>query len=180
MDKSKKPREPAVEAVVGVFDDPSLAAHAARQLRKDGIEFKRVTESSEATEGLLGIAYEDVDVVNMESVSKGIGVGGGLGAAAGLVLMAVPGLGFAAPIAGFLGGALIGGMAGIDESVRAIELPAPIDYSAIVAEGKSLLAISGDESQRLEYAKMLDELGAIKINQHPPTQEAVRGKISTT
>jgi hypothetical protein len=167
-----------VEAAVAVFPNQQLAAEAARALSGTGLQVKEVRHRSgdgnDPPRGLEDLEFENVRHVESTDVVSGIVKSGAIGAVSGLLLIGVPVVGLAAPIGGMLAGALIGGMAGVDEKNRAIEQPDLERYNAMLAEGKSLLVMPGDEEARIEYQKQLYDLGAEHVWQHPPTGETVR------
>ena len=86
--------------------------------------------------------------------------------------MAIPGFNIAAPIAGALAGAWIGGVAAIDETDRRIQLPDRTTYQKMLNDGKALIVICGDRKTRQEYEWKFDELGATTVFQHPPIYDA--------
>jgi hypothetical protein len=73
-----------------------------------------------------------------------------------------------------LGGALIGGMAGIDEANRHAELPTIDDYRRLISSGKALVIVPGDESFRTRVANELKAIKAEAVHQHPPIGHAVK------
>ncbi len=167
-----------IDAAVGVFSTREQAASAARQIAQSGIEVKQVQrrniESDVPPKGLDDLHFEHVEAVEGNDVVSGMVKSGAIGAVSGLLLIGIPIVGLAAPIGGMLAGALIGAMAGIDEKNRAIEQPDVQRYNEMIAEGKSLLVLPGDEESRIKYQKQLYDLGAEYVWQHPPTGETVR------
>lgn len=162
-----------VEAVVGVFDDTATANRAASELQNSDVELHRVSlKDPTAQNKMPEIFYDKVDEVAENDVARGALKGGAIGAGSGLLFIGVPGLNIAAPIVGFLAGAWIGGIAGIDEAWRAVRLPDPVDYYKMLAEGKSFVVIAADEPERIKFAAELEKLGATEIHQHPPVLEA--------
>ncbi len=163
----------AIEAVVGVFQDSEAASRAATEMRRQNVPLHRVSQRDASAEHEMpAIIYDEVEEVSGADVTGGILKGGAIGAGSGLLLIAVPGLNIAAPIFGAIAGAWIGGVASIDEAVRGIGLPALETYQQLLAEGRSFVVIAANESLRLEYAKQLENLGAIQVHQHPPALEA--------
>lgn len=161
-----------LEAVVGVFDDASLANRAASQLQESAGELHRVSRKDPSAENEMpDIFYDKVDHVTADDVMHGAMKGGAIGAGSGLLFIGVPGLNVAAPIFGALAGAWIGGIAGINEAWRAVELPNPVDYSKLLSKGKSFVVIAADEQTRIKCASELKKMGATEVNQHPPVLE---------
>ena len=124
------------------------------------------------------IVYDDIEDLDMADTTKGMLTGGAIGAGSGLLLIGIPGLNIAAPIIGGIVGAWIGGIAGIDEAVRGIELPDQDDYKRMLAQGKSFVVIAGDEATRIEYGNKMQKLGALEVHQHPPVLQAIRSPES--
>jgi hypothetical protein len=164
-----------LEAVVGVFETSDDASRVAASLRGPDVELQRVSRVDPTTASEMPqLIYDNVDRVDNADVNSGIFKGGAIGAGSGLLFFAVPGLNIAAPIAGALAGAFIGGVAGIDETNRAIGLPDKGDYQQKLRDGKSFVVLGGDERTRIDYANKMKELGAIEVHQHPPVLHAIR------
>ena len=175
MHTKDSPEAPNIEAAVGVFDSPELAAKAAAAMKNSGFAIQRVSKKQSSGESAIpAIVYEDIDHIDDIDVLSGMWKGSAIGVGSGLLLFAVPGLNVAAPIAGALAGAFIGGVAAVDETNRAIELPDPVDYQQLLDEGKSILIVPGGEDKRMECASIMKELGAPHTYQHPPVRHAVR------
>ena len=165
--------ENRIEAVVGVFQDAKSANRATAEMRRQNVAFQRVSRRDPtASNQMPEIVYDQVEDVEDTDVMGGILKGGAIGAGSGLLFIGVPGLNIAAPIFGSIAGGWIGGVAAVDEAIRGIELPDLESYRKLLAEGKSFVVVSGKESERLEYAKQLERLGATKVHQHPPVLEA--------
>ncbi len=165
--------ENRIEAVVGLFQDAESANRATTEMRLQNVEFQHVSENAlNAANQMPEIVYDPVENVKTNDVMGGILKGGAIGAGSGLLFIGVPVLNIAAPITGAIAGGWIGGVAAIDEAIRGIELPDQQTYQQLLAEGKSLVVIFANESDRMEYAKQLKILGAIEVNQHPPVLEA--------
>lgn len=163
------------EVVIGVFETHEDASRVAASLRGPDVQVRKVSRNDPAApDQLPEIVYEDLDQVQGHNVAKGTMLGGAIGFGSGLIFLAVPGLNVAAPIAGGLVGAWIGGVAGIDEAKRGVELPNAEDYRQMLAAGKSFVVIAGDESTRAEYGKKMAELGAEEVHQHPPIGQVIR------
>lgn len=170
---TSKTQNEAFEAVVGVFENSDSAKRAAIELRRQNVVIQRVScRDPLADNEMPEIIYDQVEDVEGTDVMGGVLKGGAIGAGSGLLFMGVPGLNVAAPIFGAMAGAWIGGVAAVDEAIRGIELPDKRSYQNLLSEGKSFVVISASESERLEYAKQLEKIGAIRINQHPPVLEA--------
>ncbi len=164
----------ALAAVVGVFGTHQEASRVAAALEGAGLNLQRVSRRDSTVSGEMpDIVYDDTTSITTQPVINGILQGGAIGAGSGLLLLAVPGLNILAPIAGALAGIFIGGVAGIDEANRGIELPNQVDYQRMLAEGQSFVVIAGDEATRIKYGNQLMELGALAIHQHPPVLEAI-------
>lgn len=164
-----------IEAVVGVFNSPDDASRVAASLRGPELKLQRVSRNDPAaTDDMPTIVYDDIEQVETKDMTNGILQGGAIGAGSGLLLLGVPGLNIAAPIAGALVGMFIGGVAGIDEAIRGIELPNESDYQRMLVAGKSFVVIARDESARIDLANKMSELGAEEVHQHPPVLQTVR------
>lgn len=163
-----------IEAVIGVFATQGKLETARQSLNDEGVETRRIAygEDSHYPE-TPNVVYDETEKVTANDVVDGVVKGAAVGAASGLLLVAIPGIGIAGPIAGALGGGFIGGIAGIDESDRGAEQPNREDYRKLLAGGKSLLIIAGNEIERQKYALKLQELGAESVNQHPPADSVV-------
>lgn len=164
-----------VEAVVGVFDSSDDASRVAASLRGPDVAVQRVSRQDMSVPNEVpALYYDEVEAVEDSDINHGMLKGAAIGAGSGLLFLAVPGLNIAAPIAGALAGAFIGGVAGVDETKRAIDLPNEIDYQKMLADGKSFVVIGGDEKTRMEAANNMKNLGAVATFQHPPVLHAVR------
>ncbi len=167
------------EAIVAVFTSADAAAHAVRSLDQVGLEFAEISAESPPSDDQLAASlrelfYSKTNAVGSTDVVDGIAKGAAIGAATGLLFIAVPIIGLMAPIGGFLGGALIGGMAGIDEAAREAKLPDLDDYRQLLDAGKGLVVIPGDEAFRTRLQKELKMLGAESVHQHPPIAQSLR------
>ena len=175
LDSSK---ENPVRVAIGIFPQAEDLSRVSASIRCPEIEFQRVSLSDPtSTNDLPEIVYDSADQVEASDVNKGMTRGGLIGFSSGLIagLPALgTGLGVAAPLAGMLAGAWIGGVAGIDEAHRADELPNREDYEAMLKEGKALLVISGDDKERERVQNEMLSLGAEKVYQHPPLHHVVR------
>ena len=164
-----------IEAIVGIFEDPANASRVAASLQGPQINLQRVSRrNSDANDEMPDIVYDPIEDIPISSVAKGALQGGAIGAGSGLLLLGVPILNVLAPVGAALAGAFIGGVAGADESNRGIELPDLEDYQRMLAEGKSVIVISGTETERMEIENKMKELGALETHQHPPVRHAVR------
>ncbi len=172
---SSESGEKGLEVVVGVFRSHDDANRVAASLRGPDLNVQRVSRTDPAAPNQMPeIIYDEIREVDSSNITNGAMMGGAIGAGSGLLLFAIPGLNVAAPIVGALAGAWIGGIAGIDEAHRGIELPNQSDYRQMLAEGKSFVVISGNEAKRNEYGMKMLELGAEDIHQHPPVGQLVR------
>ncbi len=164
-----------IETVVGIFADPDEASRVAASIRSPELNLQRVSRRNpSATDEMPDIVYDDIEQLSSSDVAKGALQGGAIGAGSGLLLMGVPVLNLLAPLAGALAGGFIGAVAGVDEANRGIRLPDLKDYQRKLAEGKSIIVISGDEATRLKCENKMKELGAEATFQHPPVLQAVR------
>ena len=164
----------SIEAVVGIFEDPDTASQVASSLKGPEINLQRVSRRNpDVASEMPDIVYDPIEEISVGSVAKGALQGGAIGAGSGLLLLGVPVLNVLAPVGAALAGAFIGGVAGADESNRSIELPDLIEYQRLLALGKSIIVISGTESERLEAENKMKELGALKTHQHPPVRHVV-------
>lgn len=164
-----------IEAVVGIFKNPEEASRVAASIRSPELSVQRVSRRNPAADNEMpNIVYDDIEQLSASNITKGVVQGGAIGAGSGLLLMGVPILNVLAPVAGGLAGAFIGGVAGVDEANRGIRLPGSEDYQRKLAQGKSIVVISGDESTRLECENKMKALGAEETFQHPPVLQAIR------
>ncbi len=170
----------ALAAVVGVFGTHQEANRVATALASAGLNLQRVSRRDPTVSGdMPDIFYDDITAITTQPFINGMLQGGAIGAGSGLLLLGVPGLNILAPIAGALAGIFIGGVAGIDEANRGIELPNQVDYQRMLASGQSFVVISGDEATRIKYGNQMMELGALAIHQHPPVLEAIRTSVQS-
>lgn len=163
-----------IEVAVGVFDSQDQVNTAAVALRQAGLNVQRVSQGKGMSSEMPDIVYEDVEEISSGAVAKGAISGGAIGVGSGLLLLGVPVLNVLAPVAAGLAGAWIGAIAGADETNRAVELPGQDEYRALLAKGKSFLVAAGSEKERLQYANVMKEHGALEVHQHPPTRQVVR------
>ena len=174
----ESPEQEPIHVAIGVFKNADELSRVSASIRSPEIEFQRVSLADPlSTDDLPDIAYDPTEEIKVDDVSQGMKTGGLIGFSAGL-LAGIPTMGtgliFAAPLAGLLAGAWIGGIAGIDEANRGEELPNEKDYEAMLKDGKALLVISGDEKERSRVGIEMQKLGAEKVYQHPPLHELVR------
>lgn len=164
-----------IEVVIGIFPSHEAASRVAASLRGPDLKLQRVSRTDPAAPSdMPQIVYDEIEDVSTDELTKGALLGGAIGASSGLLLLGIPGLNIAAPVMGALAGAWIGAVAGVDESIRGIQLPNQDDYQKMLQEGKSFVVIAGDPSIRSEYGKKMAELGAEEIHQHPPIHQVVR------
>jgi|GEM_PF-1990799 len=178
MDGTKN-SERNIEAVVAVYDSRNSAGNAVRALDRVGLDFSEIdatlaSSSDVAGNDLKRLFFSEAEGVDSSDVIEGMAKGAAIGGVAGAFFLAVPIVGLMAPIGGALGGALIGGMAGIDESIRESRLPSLAEYRQMIAAGKALVIIPGDEEFRIQMENELKKTGAESVNQHPPVSHAVR------
>ncbi len=167
--------EETIEAVVGIFKNSEEASRVAASIRSPELRVQRVSRRNPvATNEMPEIVYDNIEEVSASDIAKGVLQGGAIGVGSGLLLMGVPILNMLAPMAGALAGAFIGGVAGVDEANRGIRLPNQEDYQRKLAQGKSIVVISGDELTRLGCENKMKELGAEETFQHPPVLQAIR------
>lgn len=168
-----------IQVVVGSFATPQDACRVAASLRGPQIKLQRVSRRDPlAPSEMPDIIYEEIEDIDSTNVVEGMLTGGAIGAGSGLLLLGLPAVGtamaIAAPFAGLIAGAWIGGVAGVDEARRGIELPNNKDYQKMLSAGKSFVVIAGDETERREYGKRMKAIGAEEIFYHPPIQQAIR------
>ncbi len=164
-----------LQVAIGVFNDHENASRVAASLRRSDIPVKKISKVDPAVAGELPrISYEDIDEIDAQNVASGVAVGGAVGLGSGLLFLGIPGLNLAAPIVGSLVGAWIGGIAGVAEADRAIRLPGKDDYQNLLARGKSLVVVAGDESVRKKLGLEMESLGAEQVHQHPPLAHLTR------
>lgn len=161
--------------VISTFDTRARAEEAVRGLREKGFnqEISIMAKDEVVREGGRGRQQGRQDMeLGGDSITDGATTGGTLGALAGLAVgvgaLAIPGLGplFAAgPIAGLLGGAASGGIAGslIDWGIpeqqgRQIEQD--------IRSGKIMVAVQSAPEKIDEAASVLRKFGANSVNTH--------------
>ena len=171
-------KQKPIHVAVGVFRNADELSRVSASIRNPDIEFQRVSLSDPASaDDLPKIVYDPIDHIDADDVNQGIKTGSLIGFSSGL-LAGVPMMGtgmfLAAPLAGLLAGAWIGGVAGVAEAHRSEELPSHDDYETMLKDGKALLVISGDEKERERVGNEMMELGATKVYQHPPLHHLVR------
>lgn len=178
MNDMNNPTTPAddspIEVAVGVFESQDQVNIAASKLRESGLNVQKVSKGPGMASEMPDIIYEDVDEISSGAVAQGALSGGAIGVGSGLLLLGVPMLNVLAPVAAGLAGAWIGAVAGADEANRAVELPGQDEYRKLLADGKSFLVAAGTEEERLRYANVMEDNGALEIHQHPPTNHVVR------
>lgn len=178
--ENKLESDQPLEAVVGVFETADDASRAAASVRGPDLQVRRVSRNNESMDDEIPeIVYEDIDDIDSQKTTEGVIKGGAIGVGSGLLLMGIPGLNIAAPIAAGLAGAWIGGVVAIDETNRGIELPNRDDYRQMLADGKSFVVVVGSEQQRQRHEQTMLELGALETHQHPPVGQAIRTGQST-
>jgi hypothetical protein len=168
-----------IEALVAIFPNREEATKAIQGLQHLDLEFAEINaDSTPATNDVVNelrnVFYSKKHGVNSTDVADGIAKGAAIGAASGLLFIPVPILGLLATAGGFLGGALIGGMVGVDEAMRETKLPDLENYREMLAEGKGLVVIPGDETFRERVGNELKALGAESIHHHPPIAHEFR------
>lgn len=162
------------DAAIGIFSDAQAARNGIDQLLADGIAINYITEVDRDLETEAPpINFANLKEVEPSHMLSGAATGAGIGAVAGLIGLAVPGLWLGAVITGALGGGLIGGMAGIDEAVRARDQPDLAEYQRWLKAGKSLLIVMGDEARRHRAENSMKSAGAELTFQHPPILELI-------
>ena len=174
----ENPEEKPIHVAIGVFQNADQLSRVKAAIDFPEIKFQRVSLSDPASaDDLPEIVYDPIDHIEAEDVNKGIKTGSMIGFSSGLIAglpLMGSGMGFAAPLAGLLAGAWIGGVAGIAEAHRTEDLPSHDEYEAMLKEGKALLVISGDAKEREKVGNEMMELGATKVYQHPPLHHLVR------
>ena len=177
-EKLESSDENPIHVAIGIFPNATDLSRVSSEIDCPEVEFQRVSLSDPAsTDDLPEIVYDPIEEVKANDVGEGIAKGGLIGFSSGL-LLALPAIGtglvVAAPLAGLLAGAWIGGVAGIDEALRCEDLPNHDDYEAMLKEGKALLVISGDDKERERVQNEMLRMGAEKVYQHPPLHHVVR------
>jgi hypothetical protein len=172
--KSSTRDEGEHDATVGIFPDQDSARNAISLLIENGIEITHIShvEHDVSTEA-PDLHITSLDDVEPEHVVRGISKGATIGALAGLIGLAIPGLGLGAAITGALGGGLIGGMAAIDEAIRARNQPGLQQFQDYLHAGKSLLIVFGNEARRITAENCMKEARAERVSQYPPVLESI-------
>jgi len=159
------------KTVVGVFDTMSEAQDVVKDLVDHGFAESDVSlvagkdegEGAEAT----GRARPDAG----SRAAKGAGIGAAAGILAGLVALAIPGIGpvvAAGPLATALAGAGIGAAAGgVIGALTSAGVPEEQahHYAEAIRRGSVLVAIRTSDERAQEAADIMDRRGAINVEQ---------------
>jgi len=169
-----------MKTVVGLFDDYNQAKNAAIELERSGVSHNDISvlANNEVEEH---VRRDSVDTRSSmgHAVTKDAGVGaeigGVLGLLAGISTIAIPGLGFlvgAGWLAGALTGAGIGAVAGgIVGVLTHFGVPAAdaAYYEEGIRRGGTLIAVRADENAVSGIARILNNAGAINIEERAAT-----------
>jgi hypothetical protein len=166
-----------MKTIVGLFDDRAQANTAASNLQAAGIssgDISFIANNEDRSYGTIADAPVQSDTLvhhTLKDAEWGVGIGGVLGTLAGASLFIVPGFGWIAGagwLAGLLGGAalggIVGGLVGALVHIGVPETDAAY-YTEGVRRGGFLLTVRADESMANRVAQILDDAGAINIDE---------------
>lgn len=177
-----------MKTVVGLFDDLTLAQKAAADLESSGVPHADISflanNEQERVASVPAAHKQGGEMAHAAVVDAeiGAGIGGVLGLLAGASLFVIPGLGWLAGagwLAGMLGGAAVGGVAGgLIGALTHIGVPErdAAYYTEGVRRGGTLLAIRADDARAHTVAQILDRNGAVDIEERG-TQYAQEGFV---
>ncbi|MEZ6097022.1 MAG: hypothetical protein R3C03_22840 [Pirellulaceae bacterium] len=161
------------KALVTVVEDAETARKVIEKLVASGVSRERIElvtrdvhrQASEVETPKVGETAASTIVKN---ASKWVGVGLGTGAIAGL-LTPFPGLALGMIAMGGLTGAIVGGMAGIDEAVEdeSVDLPTVDEYQELVSSGNLLIVLRGDHDEVMEAEAIVKHVADIRSHLHP-------------
>jgi hypothetical protein len=168
-----------MKAVTGVFQTKAEAEQAFRELRKSGIDAERVTLLAPGSEQEVEHELQSVpkDDTEQPGMGKAIGAlaGGGIGVAAGpLLLSLVPGVGPISAV-GLLGAAILGAAGATvgasigNKSENALSQGLPEDeifvYEDALRKGRTVVvALAEDDDSAQRTRKLLTAQGAESVD----------------
>ena len=178
--------------IIGVFRDRAHADKAINDLVQAGISRDQVSVLStdeRATSADVPRLLPSEDIGSGSTAGTGAAVGGFFGFIAGIVALAIPGIGpiiAAGPLAAAIMGAGIGAAAGgITGALTDVNVPEDRakKYSEAVRSGSILLAVRVSENLVDDAADLLDRNGAIDVDESgsadlPAGNAAPIGKIT--
>lgn len=158
-------------ALVAVFEDLPAAARAVAALHAAGFDrgsvelvTYAVDEQSPEMVTPKNAGTSADSLVN--SAEKWGLVGLEVGAASAIIaaITAFPGVGIGMLIAGGLTGAIMGGIAGLDEASRddRLDLPVPGDYEYLLNQGKKLVVVLGSHDDAQQAKDVLNQTTSIQ------------------
>lgn len=165
-----------MKTVIGAFDTNAQAENAARALTDNGILRDDISVIANNTGGTYApYSYSTDTVVEEESIGHDVKVGAewgaGIGFLVGLTGFALPGLGWIAAAGWFAGtilgagtGAIIGGLVGALTYVGVPHEEAT-HYTEAVRRGSVLIVVRADDSNAPRIANILNNAGAINIEE---------------
>ncbi len=146
------------KALVTVFDSVEVAKQAVEKLHEAGFSTEKIelvtrNIETQAPEVTTPKVHETTANSMVDSAAKWSGVGAATGLLAA-VFAPFPGVGLAMIFMGGLTGAVVGGMAGLDDAKDddSVDLPTLKEYDELVQNGDSLVVVLGshDEVKRAE------------------------------
>ncbi len=159
------------KAIAGFFHSRTDGEAARTALLSSGFSPDEVNYVARDTRDLETPAVGPVEDVGAESdAARDAWIGGAIGLAAGMIAVALPGIGAliaAGPIAGAIGGLAVGtaagGIVGFLKEKGVSEEEARF-YAEGVAKGGALVVVHGVPDDRASEArKILDKAGAIEV-----------------
>jgi len=166
-----------MKTIVGLFDDSAHAQTAASNLEAMGIahnDISFIANNQDKRYGTVPTATDAPDSMihaTVKDAEWGASIGGVLGMLAGASLFVIPGFGWIAGagwLAGLLGGAALGGVVGgLFGALTHVGVP-EVDaayYTEGVRRGGNLLAVRADDAQASRVAQIMDNAGAINIEE---------------
>jgi hypothetical protein len=160
--------------IVGVFRDRAQADKAIQNLVGAGISRDQISAVASDTGSYPGDVPKlipDADIGSEAKAGTGAAVGGFFGFIAGMVALAIPGIGpiiAAGPLAAGIMGAGLGAAAGgITGALKDVNVPPDYAqrYSEAVRAGRILLAVHVPQHLVDDVADIMDRSGALDIDQ---------------
>lgn len=158
-------------ALVAVIEDLPAAARAVAALHAagfDGGSVELVTYGVEEQSPEMETpndAGTSADSMVKAAEKWGL-VGLEFGAASAIIaaITVFPGIGIGMLFVGGLTGAVMGGVAGIDEALRddRLDLPLPEDYERLLSEGKKLVVVLGSHDDAQQAKDVLNQTASIQ------------------
>ena len=161
-------------ALITVFEDKLTAMQAVKTLHEAGFstdEMELVTHDfkDEAPDVETPKVHETTSECLIEAAEKWGAIGAGTGIASGLiaaVLTGFPGIAIASLLMGGVTGAMMGGMAGLEDAADddSVDLPNQEDYEKLLHSGHQIVVVHGTHDDVMRAKAVISELP--QIHQH--------------